>query len=375
MSNIAVVYSVSDVSRAKQSLPEASPKQAIEALVRVKVEACSEYHGKVVVSQYHPFVATVNAAFSDHRPLVLSPDMFWLLIGHGLARHVNANSEDMRRRFVQHDGKKRLFVRRYDFVKGSPENPWSDVFSEFSAQIKKHIGEENHASIVASFSTTGAVEKAANEIVLLDSLKSYFEYQFHTVCGIPEVKLEGTTEDWNELSKRAEVLGSRYDLAWWTNRIVPTLERIARNAAGVDDPELWNNIYKIDNGSGGPYINGWLVDFFPYLQTTGYFHNASNELVDDWREVFANQDDFHEEKIEKRNWLFSGEGGHGITTESLPGSLCTAPFTWQYLDRQYEMEFIAGFIGFTQSKEDLAVRPKIGWAVREAQIVREQDAV
>lgn len=365
MSSVAVVYSVSDVSRAKQSLPEASPKQAIEVLVRAKVEACSEYHGKVVVSRYHPFVATVNAAFSDHRPLVLSPDMFWLLIGHGLARHVNANSEDMRHHFVKHDGKARLFVRRDDFVKGSPENPWSDVFSEFSAQIKKHIGEANHASIVASFSTTGAVEKAANEIVLLDSLKSYFEYEFHTLCGIPEVKLEGTVEDWNELPKRAEVLGSRYDLAWWTDRIVPTLERIARNASGADDPELWKNIYKIDNGSGGPYINGWLVDFFPYLQTTGYFHNASNELVDDWREVFANQEDFHEEKIEKRNWLFSGGGGDGITTESLPGSLCTAPFNWQYLGRQYEMEFIAGFIGFTQSEEDFAVRPKIGWAVRE----------
>lgn len=251
---------------------------------------------------------------------------------------MNANSESMRCRFVQHDGKKELIVRRDDFVIGSPENPWSEVLGEFTAQIKKHIGEENHSSIVVSFSTTGAIEKAANEIVLMGSLKSYFEYEVHTRCGIPEVKLEGTAEDWSELPKRAEVLGSRYDLAWWTDRIVPTLEQIARNAAGADDPELWNNIYKIDKMSGGPYINGWLVDFFPYLQTTGL--------------------------VEQRNWLFSGEGRHGITTESLPGSLCTTPFKWQYFGREYGMEFVAGFIGFTQSEEDLAVRPKIGWAVR-----------
>ena len=251
-------------------------------------------------------------------------------------------------------------------MKGSPENPWSEVFGEFSAQIKKHIGEENHSNIVASFSTTGPIERAANEIVLMDSLKSYFEYKFQTLCGIPEVKLEGTTEDWNELSNRAKVLGRTYDLGWWTNHIAPTLERIARNVAGEDDPELWNSIYKIDNMSGGPYINGWIVDFFPYLQTTGFVHKERDELVEDFEDVFANRDHFREEKIEKRNWLFSGGRGHGITTESLPGSLCSAPFKWQYLDRHYEMEFVAGFIGYTQNLQDFAVRPKIGWAVREA---------
>ena len=367
MSNATIVQLVSDVVRARQPLGETSPKQAIEALVGFKVEACSEYHGKVVAARYHPFVAAVNAAFCDHRPLVLSPDMFWLLIGHGLARHVNFNSEDLRRRFVKHDGKEKVVVRRDDFVKMSPENPWNEVFGEFSAQIKKHIGEENHSNIVVSFSTTGAIERAANEIVLMETLKSYFEYEFHSLCGIPEVTLEGTAEDWNELRKRSEVLGSTYDLGWWMNRIAPTLERIARNAAGADDPELWNNIYKIDNGSGGPYINGWIVDFFPYLQTTGFIHKEHNELVDDWEEVFANPDQFREEKIDERNWLFSEGSGHGITTESLPGSLCRAPFVWQYLDRHYEMEFVAGFIGFTQNTENLAVRPKIGWGVREVE--------
>ncbi len=366
MSNSAIVQVVSNVTRAKQTLTETSPKEAIEALVRFNVEACSEYHGKIVAAQYHPFVAAVNAAFCDHRPLILSPDMLWLLIGQGFARHVNANSEKLRHLFVEHSEKKKIVVRRDDFVKGSPENPWGEVFGEFSAQIKKHIGEVNHFNILASFSTTGAIEKAANEIVLMDSLKSYFEYEVETLCGIPEVTLEGTAEDWSELHKRAEALGSTYDLGWWINRIAPILERIARNAAGADDPELWNNIYKVDNNSGGPYINGWVVDFFPYLQTTGFVHKERDELVDDQEEVFANRDHFREEKIEKRNWLFDGGYDQEITTDFLPGSLCRAPFIWKYFGFNYEMEFVAGFIGFTQNAKDCAVRPKIGWAVREA---------
>ena len=80
---------------------------------------------------------------------------------------------------------------------------------------------------------------------------------------------------------------------------------------------------------------------------------------------YADLADFREETVVTRNWLFSGESDHGITTESLPGSLCSAPFIWEYLGHKYAMEFIAGFIGFTQNEEDFAVRPKIGWAVRE----------
>jgi hypothetical protein len=367
MSNALIVQVVSEIARATEPLCETSPKLAIEALVRSKVEACSEYFGKIVASRFHPFVSAVHAAFCDHRPLVLSPDMFWLLVGQGFARHVNNNSDYLRSRFVKHDGKKIISVRRDDFFKGSPENPWSEVFSDISFQIKQHIGEQNYSNIVTSFSTTGPVERAANEIVLMDSMKNYFEYGLCTFCGIPEVTLEGTAEDWKKLSERTEALGNTCDLTWWTNRLVPTLQRIARNAAGADDPELWNNIYKVNNMSGGPYINGWVVDFFPYLQTIRFIHKKRNELVDDWQALFANWDQYREEETDTRNWLFSNGRNHGINTKSFPGSLCKTPFKWHYLDRDYEMEFVAGFIGFTQDTETLAVRPKIGWAVREVQ--------
>jgi hypothetical protein len=357
-----MVQPVSNVKRATRPLDETSPKQAIEKLVISKVEACSEYQGSVVASPYHPFVAAVDAAFCGHRPLVLSPDMFWLLIGQGFARHVNTHAEDLRQRFVTHVGKQSIVVRRDDFFKGSPDNPWSEVFSEFSLQIRKRIGAANHSNIVATFSTTGPVEKAANEIVLMDSIKNYFKYEVLTLCGIPDVALEGTADDWRALCDRTRDLGDAYDLAWWTDRLVPTLERIAHNAAGSDDPQLWKNIYKINHESGGPYINGWITDFFPYLQTS---FDGIKRAVFDARQ-FANKDKSREKNIETRNWLLSDRRGHGITTQRLPGSLCKAPFTWQYLDRTYNMEFLAGFIGFTQETDSLAVRPKIGWAVREA---------
>ena len=42
---------------------------------------------------------------------VLSPDMIWLLISQGFARHINANRESMRNELVDFSGKLSLIVR------------------------------------------------------------------------------------------------------------------------------------------------------------------------------------------------------------------------------------------------------------------------
>src|SRR6516165_10769781 len=164
-------FEVSDVERATSPLPEVPYKQAVEALLTRgspdweagwdddadeeddfiddrpepapprPVEACARYHGRLVGRvAYHPFVAAVHRAFMDHRPLCLSPDAIWLLICQGVANHINANAEQLRARFVSHQGKKLIKVRRDDFVKGSPENPWAEVVDRLSEEVREHIG-------------------------------------------------------------------------------------------------------------------------------------------------------------------------------------------------------------------------------------------
>lgn len=329
------------LARPTAPLDEVSPKLAVEHLLRGQVEACSEYGGSVIASDYHAFIAALHRAFVDHRPFVLSPDMLWLLIAQGFANHVNKNAEEMRAYFVKHEEKKLLEVIRNDFYKGSPENPWDEVFGAFSAHIKREIGDANHSNIVATFSTTGPIEKAACEVVLMDSMKSYFDYLVTTRCGIPEVQLEGKSEDWIQLTNKAHVLGSTYKLTWWTDRILPWLEKIAEQSQGRGDPTFWRDIYKWNGGSGGPYFNGWIVDFIPYV------------TVDDSM---------------MRNWLFQGSNDfeyHGMRNTDLPSSLSMVPFIWDYCGTQFQYQFVAGFTSFTQDHESLAIRPKIGWAVRE----------
>lgn len=61
-----------------------------------------------VFTKQNLFVKAVHAAFFDHHPLILSPDIIWLTIAQGLAHHVDQNAEELRDQFVRHGGAKRV---------------------------------------------------------------------------------------------------------------------------------------------------------------------------------------------------------------------------------------------------------------------------
>ena len=122
----------------------------------------------------------VHTAYDQHYPLVLSPDMIWQCVAQGFSIHVNKNAEKLRHMFVEHERRKKIAVRRDEFVKGSPDNDWEGVFGDFSEEIRKNVGDEIHSLLTPEFSTTGPVERAAAPIVLMDAFKEYFEYELHT---------------------------------------------------------------------------------------------------------------------------------------------------------------------------------------------------
>jgi hypothetical protein len=190
--------------------------------------------------------------------------MIWLLLCQGVAHHVNLHAEDLRSRFVRHQGQVRIVVRRDDFIKGSPENLWGEVIDEFSARVQEHIGSA-HDLFVPRVSTTGPAERIASEIVLLDAVRSYFEYVLQSRCGIPSITLEGTPEDWQELAERARAF-TAFDLGWWLTPLAPILQEFVAAARGDVRRAFWESIYKFGSFSGGSAITGWITAFFPYFK-------------------------------------------------------------------------------------------------------------
>lgn len=108
-----------------------------------RIEAVGVGKGKLVDSDpIHGFVNAVHHAYALDLPLTISPDDLWLVIAQGLSQHINVNAENLRSRFVSHDGKVEIRVRRDEFVrsKGQDRNDWPGVFHEFSDQIADYIG-------------------------------------------------------------------------------------------------------------------------------------------------------------------------------------------------------------------------------------------
>ncbi len=156
---------------------------SIESLLQRRIEAMALADERLVCSKdTHPFAQAAHDAFYDHLPLTISPDDIWFCLVQGFAHHVNLNAETLRHQFVQHQGKLKLSVVRPDFILGQP-NPWTDVFTEFSEQIARHVGQDLRNDVVADFSTTTEFHRAATEVALLDTFQGYFEYELRTAAG------------------------------------------------------------------------------------------------------------------------------------------------------------------------------------------------
>lgn len=96
------------------------------------------------------------------------------------------------------------------------------------------------------------------------SFRRYFDYEAHTVCGIPRVTLLGTADDWRDLRRRVSDMAT-YDLAWWVEALRPVCDKFVETAEGRPDPSFWKAIYKPRAVYGATLITGWIGRLFPYL--------------------------------------------------------------------------------------------------------------
>jgi hypothetical protein len=338
-----VTFAVDDVAPATEPLPVCRTHEAVRDTLSGAIESCCDYHGTVVQGvRYQPLLAAVYTAFSQHRPLVLTPDAVWLTIAQGVAHHMALHGERLRSRFVSHEGKLDLVFACPGWVEGSPENPWADAFASWAGQIRAHVGSPVHDVLVCDFSTTGPVERAVSQIVMMDVFERYFHYVLYCICGIPAVTLEGTTADWQHLLDKVVGLAA-FDLDWWLTHLLLVCEHFVRASRGDVDREHWQGICKLRKDYGGDVINGWVAKLFPYLRafTNGPCHRL--------------------------NPIF--ETGEGFQTWAAPPGLSRVPFTWRNArtGRERPMEAVGGLLGVTQDPQTLALRPKVGWAVREAE--------
>jgi hypothetical protein len=346
-------FGVCPVQPGRRPLAEWPARKVVALHAGGAVEACSGYRGQLVAPRgnflsrvyFHPLIDTLHRAWAHHHPVSLSPDVIWLTITQGLARHLQVHAEEVRARLVPHAGRHLLAVRRHDLVFGSPENPWPEVFAEFSGAIRAVIG-PTHDLLAADFSTTGPVERAASEVMLLSALRPYFASKVWTLCGIPSLSLEGTVEDWERLLQRASGWEG-FGLSWWLKHLLVVLEQFVAAAKGRVDLSFWQAIFQVDQRCGWEYVGGWVTSLFPYLVR---HHPGGTTPV-----------------IEANSSLEAAWQHRAVALHEFGGGPGRVGFVWECPQRglRRDMEFVGGLFGIRQEPGTLCLRPEIGWAVGE----------
>lgn len=307
------------------------------------------YTSKVYTKGINNILQGFYSAYENHLPIRLTPDIIWLLIVQGFSHHVNYNSKELREKFVNFEGKKKLeiIIPKYHSYKQMKSEDYAELFENLTEKIKENVGEELINTIDFNFSTSNEITKVVGYASIMSSLKKFFEFRgFCHMCNYPYIILEGKLEDWESILKKTKDL-SKYDLERWTSMLEIPLKEIIETKKGNINKQFWKNILypdKIDEKIEiGVYeyktiqvdgINGWLLTFFPYYKD-GYFrYTNSIKTKDLWR---------------------------------LPEKILKTPLLMKSDDEgETPMIIYSGFLGMKVDKEkNNLVTAEIGWYVKE----------
>jgi hypothetical protein len=325
-------FEIETLSKPKNHVYQASAQQVI-GFMRADVEKTSPLPDSLAYFGDNPVLTGFLTAYKEHRPVVLSPDMVWLLISQGFARHVAANAAGLQHELVGFEGKKKLTVTATGIRLGNPASHWEQVFPQFTTQIADYAGPDLTEALTCNFSTTTPVARVASQITVMEAVKSYFEYEVVMIgCGIPRVTLEGTPDDWEKVLRKTQYL-ARYQLGWWTSELEPILQEFINTSKGHGRKQFWMDMVKAhtEKKYGSPTtIDGWIVKFYPFTSK-------------------GQRTDFKPIKH----------------IGSLASEMVKVPFALvdASTHKETKMEFWAGFVGQRQDRATYALRPEIAWAV------------
>jgi hypothetical protein len=306
-------------------------------------------------SRCHPLIDAVHLAFSQHRPLTLSPDDIWLVIAQGFGHHVAENSEALRHRLVRHKGRCELVTTVDDLGLASFER----AIAEFSSQIREATEPVLHETLVCDFSTTTAAIRTASEVALMDCFSSYFTYAMNCICGIPKITVEGSLDDWQRIRARVEVIET-FGLGWWVSRLRPILDEFVLAAGGHPTRGFWKAIYKPEKAYGDDVATGWIADLFPYIGDAP--GRRQNHVFEHDRHDWALPVD----QGVKTNNRPLNPMSKGVGLASFPSGLSSVPIKVRFNNGSAcELDLVAGFFAVEQNPSDTALSPVIGWSVAE----------
>jgi len=223
-------------------------------------------------SQYaNGLVGGVLRAYNYHHNLILRPDDFWVAILTQLSFYVNARAEQLRDKFVDFQEKKELIVYGGGTLLTAD---YDSLVDQLTQQIAANLKDDSIRSwVIPQFSTTKPGDQMVCGIVLMSIVQKYFSYKMSLLCGIPNITLLGTVEDYKILSQKVDRLlefqiAGDDSMKKWHTMLQFVCTNLIASKMDFPDKKFWQCICSyIGNGSGPRFLSGWISTFCVFNET------------------------------------------------------------------------------------------------------------
>ena len=268
---------------------------------------------KIKSFENHKVLLGYLNAYFNHCPIKLSPNVIWQLILNNFSEYVNINSEKLRKKFVNFEGKKKLICIKVGSIKDVNKYK-DDLIKEFCDKITENIGKEITDILTPNFSTSTNETIIAGKASIMSTFKMFFDFYFGMAsCGIPYIILEGNLNDWEKILEKLKYL-SKYDFD--INLIEKDIIEIINTKKGKINLDFWRKIIMktrekteermpcsiFSTTVERDFITGWILHFFNEEKVK---KNKLNKLIKEIVEAEVNIEDL--ETGEKKNGIiYSG---------------------------------------------------------------------
>lgn len=301
----------------------------------------SEWDKSTSEAVQNGFVNTVSRAYNEHHKLVIRPDDVWIAITTQFSAYVNGNAEELRSKLVNHAEQKQLVATQMATLTTAD---YGKLATDMVAMLKANVIDAELADwLLPKFSTTTANDTIVGSVVFMASMQQYFQYRFHLRCGIPEVTLLGTVQDWELIHTRVEFLRQfSPECEKWADMLKPVTANLIESSKGNANKAWWQRVCSNAGGGSGPsYLSGWITTFC----------------------VFDKGGQWQADKFEVRTMVSTKRSDFPfIDTLDIPTGYVTVPVIIDDSGVEHKSLMFAGHLN-TEKIDETTVAPQLNWAI------------
>jgi hypothetical protein len=236
---------------------------------------------KTFSTNLHGIFGLFFLAYSYHKNVLVRPDDIWFHILEQLQIIINDYPEQMRKYFVEHEGKEIIAIEIEDESMFNGSNIEKFIL-QFNKIIETKVKSNFIQTVNQNFSTTTAFDKTLYNITAMVSMKKYFDYNIEVSCGIKKIYLGGELEDWEKILLELHNLKTNFGPYFkkYISKVIPIINEFVNAYKGSPNIGFFNRVIRQDAQMAGEmikdgytigginfepirkYVDGWIKDLY-----------------------------------------------------------------------------------------------------------------